>query len=114
MGPPIRPRAVDDAAPAPEQQVRMVMAREDRTLDTAQAEAVRQIGGTGKLVVVEGPAGAGKTTMLVTARDVIREGEGRMITEPDHHHSLLDDRNRPSSTPVCPRAITRDNDTNPG
>ena len=79
MGPPIRPRAVDDAAPAPEQQVRMVMAREDRTLDTAQAEAVRQIGGTGKLVVVEGPAGAGKTTMLVTARDVIREGNGRMI-----------------------------------
>jgi conjugative relaxase-like TrwC/TraI family protein len=72
-------RAVDDAAPAPEQQVRMVMAREDRALDVAQAEAVRQIGGTGKLVVVEGPAGAGKTTMLVTARDVIREGGGRMI-----------------------------------
>lgn len=47
-------------------------------LDAAQAEAAREVAGTASLVLVVGPAGAGKTTMLATAVKSL-EAQGRAV-----------------------------------
>ena len=47
-------------------------------LDPTQVAAVRAIGGTAPLVFVEGPAGAGKTSMLAAAQEVVQE-QGRHL-----------------------------------
>ncbi|HEY5845630.1 MAG TPA: MobF family relaxase [Nakamurella sp.] len=64
---------------APVQRVQRVMRRSGRMLDPAQIDAVRALAGTGHLVVVEGPAGAGKTSTLAALRDVLQEQGQRLI-----------------------------------
>jgi hypothetical protein len=49
-------------------------------LDDRQVAAARAIAGTSPLVVVEGPAGAGKTTMLTVAERAIDTDGHRMVT----------------------------------
>ena len=56
-------RQADDPAPS-----RMVVVG---GLDVAQADAARAVAGHDRLVLVEGPAGAGKTTMLRTAVEAL-------------------------------------------
>jgi hypothetical protein len=46
------------------------------SLDTGQAEAAAAVASTDPLVIVEGAAGSGKTTMLATAIDRRRAGKG--------------------------------------
>lgn len=48
-------------------------------LDTGQVEAVRAIAGTGQLVIVEGAAGAGKTTTLAAAETMLAAQGRRMV-----------------------------------
>ncbi|MBM6401439.1 MobF family relaxase [Phycicoccus sonneratiae] len=50
-----------------------------RTLDPAQREAVGALGGTARLVVVEGAAGAGKTMTLAAARDLLDVQGHRLV-----------------------------------
>jgi len=50
-----------------------------RRLDNCQARAVALLGGRGALVVVEGAAGAGKTTTLAATRDLLTEQRHRLI-----------------------------------
>jgi len=45
-----------------------------RWLDEAQRQVVAALAGTGELVVIEGAAGAGKTTTLEAARDLLTNG----------------------------------------
>ena len=48
-------------------------------LDPAQQRTVAALAGTGQLVVVEGAAGAGKTTTLAAARDVLEMDYRRLV-----------------------------------
>lgn len=53
------------------------------SLDDAQRDAVAVLAGTGQLVVVEGAAGAGKTTALAGVRDELaREGRRMVVVTP--------------------------------
>src|SRR5262249_44846182 len=52
-------------------------------LDVAQREAVAVLAGTGELLVVEGAAGAGKTTTLAAAKTVLeRQGDRMVVVTP--------------------------------
>lgn len=51
----------------------------DTTLDPGQVQAAAAIAGTNRLVTVTGPAGTGKTTLLLLARTVIETRGGRMV-----------------------------------
>jgi conjugative relaxase-like TrwC/TraI family protein len=53
--------------------------REIGTLDVAQREAVAALAGTGALLVVEGAAGAGKTTALAAASTLVAAQGHRMV-----------------------------------
>jgi exodeoxyribonuclease V alpha subunit len=54
-----------------------------RGLDTGQAAAIAVLAGDRRLVVVEGAAGAGKTTTLAAARDLLqRHGRRLMVVTP--------------------------------
>ena len=48
-------------------------------LDEAQRHAVAALGGSGPLLVIEGAAGAGKTTTLAAARDLLEMQEHRLM-----------------------------------
>jgi len=50
----------------------------DASLDVGQVRAAAAVAGTNRLVTVTGPAGTGKTTLLVVARSVL-EGQGRRM-----------------------------------
>jgi exodeoxyribonuclease V alpha subunit len=50
-----------------------------RELDHAQQLAVAALAGTGKLLVIEGAAGAGKTTTLAVARELLDMNEQRLV-----------------------------------
>ncbi|WP_426246551.1 MobF family relaxase [Nocardioides sp. LHG3406-4] len=50
-----------------------------RDLDPAQREVVAALAGTHRLLVIEGAAGAGKTTTLATARDVLEMQSRRLV-----------------------------------
>ena len=51
----------------------------DTRLDPAQREAVRALAGTDQLVVVEGAAGAGKTTVLTETRRALESAGQRLV-----------------------------------
>lgn len=56
---------------------------EGRELDTGQLHAASAIAGTDRLVAVTGPAGTGKTTMLVTAKRALeRQGRSMLVVAP--------------------------------
>ena len=56
---------------------------EGRELDTGQLNAASAIAGTDRLVAVTGPAGTGKTTMLVTAKRALeRQGRAMLVVAP--------------------------------
>ena len=70
------PVAVDEVGAA---LVRMELERSKPVeLDEGQVAAVRALAGTGPLVFVEGAAGAGKTTMLAAAQEVV-QAQGRKM-----------------------------------
>ncbi|GEP33864.1 hypothetical protein NSZ01_16320 [Nocardioides szechwanensis] len=48
-------------------------------LDDAQQRVVAALGGTGTLLVIEGAAGAGKTTTLAAARELLEMSEHRLV-----------------------------------
>jgi conjugative relaxase-like TrwC/TraI family protein len=50
-----------------------------RRLDPAQRQVVAALAGTGRLLVIEGAAGAGKTTALAAAADVLEMQHQRLI-----------------------------------
>jgi hypothetical protein len=50
----------------------------DTRLDVGQVEAAAAMAGTSRLVTVTGPAGTGKTTLMLVARTVL-EGQGRRM-----------------------------------
>ncbi len=50
----------------------------DTKLDIGQVEAAAAIAGTSRLVTITGPAGTGKTTLMLVARTVL-EGQGRRM-----------------------------------
>ena len=52
---------------------------DDASLDLAQRDAVALLAGTGTLLVVEGAAGAGKTTTLATTRTTIERSGQRLV-----------------------------------
>jgi ABC-type Na+ transport system ATPase subunit NatA len=51
----------------------------EASLDIAQRDAVALLAGTGTLLVVEGAAGAGKTTTLATAQTAIKRRGQRLV-----------------------------------
>jgi hypothetical protein len=54
-----------------------------RSLDAGQTHAAGAIAGTDRLVTVTGPAGTGKTTMLIVARELLhRQGRRMLIVAP--------------------------------
>jgi exodeoxyribonuclease V alpha subunit len=63
--------------PAMPTQVGRMIAR--RELDAAQQRVVAALAGTGKLLVIEGAAGAGKTTTLTAARELLEMQEHRLV-----------------------------------
>jgi exodeoxyribonuclease V alpha subunit len=67
-------RAEQSAAPA---RVGPVVA--GRALDVAQQQVVAALAGTGKLLVIEGAAGSGKTTTLAAARDLLEMQARRLV-----------------------------------
>jgi conjugative relaxase-like TrwC/TraI family protein len=67
-------RANQPALPAPVGP--MVAGRE---LDAAQQRVVAALAGTGKLLVIEGAAGAGKTTTLAAARELLEMQAHRLV-----------------------------------
>ncbi|WP_460792992.1 MobF family relaxase [Nocardioides maradonensis] len=68
-------RAVQPSAPAAPPR--------DAGLDDAQTESVAALAGTGQLVVVEGAAGAGKTTVLAALRTELgRQGRRLVVVTP--------------------------------
>jgi exodeoxyribonuclease V alpha subunit len=71
----ITARAEDEAFPA---YVRELRGRVDR-LDAGQRAAVAHLTGTGRITVLEGAAGAGKTAMLAAARKVSMDQGHRMV-----------------------------------
>lgn len=74
-------RSTQGHVPAPIEQVVAAEATLGRTeaLDTGQVEAARAIAGTGQLVLIEGAAGAGKTTTLAAAEAMLAAQERRMV-----------------------------------
>lgn len=78
-------RALSEAQPASLQRVAAAQAALDREtlLDAGQVDAVRAIAGTGQLVLIEGAAGAGKTSVLATAREALAaSGERTVVVAP--------------------------------
>jgi len=71
----ITARAAGEAFPA---YVRELRGRLDG-LDAEQRAAVAHLTGTGRITIVEGPAGAGKTAMLAAARTVSLDQGHRMV-----------------------------------
>ena len=63
--------------PGTRDQIGTVVAR--RHLDHAQREVVAALGGTAQLLVIEGAAGAGKTTTLAAARELLEMQNTRMV-----------------------------------
>ena len=59
-------------------------------LDEGQVAAVRAITGTGPLVLIEGAAGAGKTTVLATANDIItHHGHTMLVVAPSKKAAMV-------------------------
>ncbi|MEO7942195.1 MAG: AAA family ATPase, partial [Marmoricola sp.] len=50
-----------------------------RELDEAQRQVVAALGGTASLLVIEGAAGAGKTTTLAAARELLEMQDSRLV-----------------------------------
>ena len=63
--------------PATSDRVGTVVAR--RHLDCAQRQVVAALGGTAPLLVIEGAAGAGKTTTMAAASELLEMQDARMI-----------------------------------
>ena len=63
--------------PATSARVGTVVAR--RHLDHAQRQVVAALGGTARLLVIEGAAGAGKTTTLAAAGELLEMQNNRMV-----------------------------------
>ena len=63
--------------PATNARVGSVVAR--RPLDHAQSQVVAALGGTAQLLVIEGAAGAGKTTTLAAASELLERQDSRMV-----------------------------------
>ncbi|HZM66305.1 MAG TPA: AAA family ATPase [Nakamurella sp.] len=62
----------------------------ERVLGEGQVAAVRAIAGTGPLVLIEGAAGAGKTTVLAVANDIItHHGHSMMVLAPSKKASMV-------------------------
>ena len=81
--------AVEDVAAALDRLSHPDGGGEPVLLDEGQVAAVRAITGTGPLVLIEGAAGAGKTTVLSTANDIITHhghthDGGRAVEEGGH------------------------------
>ena len=77
-----RPTSSPDSPPAQNNpatncRIGTVVAR--RVLDQAQRQVVAALGGTASLLVIEGPAGAGKTTTLAAARELLTQDNTRMV-----------------------------------
>ncbi|WP_092195107.1 MobF family relaxase [Blastococcus tunisiensis] len=70
-----RPAGVPDTDPTPPVDVAAGSAR----LDAGQAAAVAALAGPRRLVVIEGAAGAGKTTTLAAARNALAEQGRRLV-----------------------------------
>jgi thymidine kinase len=68
-----------DAVPRPLRPLPAGRVEAVRGLDVGQAAAITALAGDGSLVVVEGAAGAGKTTTLAATRDLL-EKQGRRLT----------------------------------
>ena len=64
--------------PATSAQVGTVVARRNH-LDQAQRQVVAALGGTAHLLVIEGAAGAGKTTTLAAACELLEMQDSRMV-----------------------------------
>ncbi|OCA93157.1 hypothetical protein ACU21_01540 [Actinobaculum suis] len=64
-------RAEETPRPASQKDLEKAMANTEIRLDEGQQAAARAVAGSGKLVVVEGAAGAGKTTMLKAATTIL-------------------------------------------
>lgn len=71
-------RSIDQHQDADARAIARVLPREVR-LDDAQVRAVAALGGTAPLLLVEGAAGAGKTTVLSTARQLIEQQGARLV-----------------------------------
>ena len=69
--------AVRAEQPATRVRVGAVVAR--RWLDPAQRQVVAALAGTGRLLVIEGAAGVGKTTTLAAARDLLEAQQQRLV-----------------------------------
>ncbi|WP_375504248.1 AAA family ATPase [uncultured Jatrophihabitans sp.] len=50
-----------------------------RQLDETQTAAAQALAGNAHLMVIEGPAGAGKTSTLAVARDLLAARDRRMV-----------------------------------
>ncbi|MDN5685844.1 MAG: AAA family ATPase [Brachybacterium sp.] len=82
--------AIGDPAPASLESIGAAVATVDReraeagedpvTLDDRQIAAAAAVAGSSPLVTIEGPAGAGKTTMLTVAERAVAAEEHRMVT----------------------------------
>lgn len=82
--------AIGDATPAPLEAIgaavktvdaeRATAGEDPVQLDDRQIEAARAVAGSSPLVAIEGPAGAGKTTMLTVAERAVAAEGSRMLT----------------------------------
>jgi len=62
----------------------------ERVLGEGQVAAARAIAGTGPVVLIEGAAGAGKTTVLAVANDIITaHGHTMMVVAPSKKASMI-------------------------
>lgn len=85
-------RAAVDSAPATIDQVAAALAAADSDvqLDAAQLDGVRAVAGSRPVVLIEGAAGTGKSTMLAAANTVITAaGQQMMVVAPSRNAALL-------------------------
>ena len=68
----------------------LATAAPDAQLDPAQLQAARTIAGTSAVVLVEGAAGTGKSTMLAAANAaVVADGHSMMVVAPSRNAALI-------------------------
>lgn len=79
----LEPSELADAA-------RVAAAAPDARLDDAQLEAARAIAGSGAVVLVEGAAGTGKSTMLAAANAALADdGHAMVVVAPSRNAALI-------------------------